>query len=285
LVDTARAKLFRARQQRVPPGRDEKILASWNALAIAGMARAARIFDRPEWLASARRALDFIRANLWRDGRLLATCKDGRAHLDAYLDDYAFLLTALIEMMQTTFVSADLDWAVELADVLLTCFEDAEAGGFFFTAHDHETLIHRPKPAFDNATPAGNAVAATALQRLGHLLGEVRYIEAARRTLTLFQPQLAHPGSASFLEALVEALTPPTIVLLRGPTSAVNEWQRRLAREWSGLCLALPNGLALPTALAKPEADSVNAWICSGVSCVDPVAEFEELRRHVLTTE
>ena len=105
---SARAKLFAMRERRVHPGRDEKVLTSWNALAIAGMARAARVFDRPDWLASARRALDFVRGTLVDGERLLATYKDGRAHLNAYLDDHAFLLDALLELMQTEFDPADL---------------------------------------------------------------------------------------------------------------------------------------------------------------------------------
>ena len=282
LVAAAREKLFRAREQRVRPGRDEKILASWNALGVAGMLRAARVCGRPEWQASAQRALDFVRTNLWHDGRLLATYKDGRAHLDAYLDDHAFLLAALLESMQTEFRGADFDWAVALAETLLARFEDADDGGFFFTGHDHERLIHRPKPAFDGATPAGNGVAATALQRLGHLLGEARYLEAARRTLALFRPQLAQPGCASLLETLAEALTPPTIVVLRGPQAEVRDWQLRLAREWGGLCFALPDGLAVPAALAKPASHSVNAWVCSGVNCLAPVGDYKELSRIIL---
>ena len=282
LIAAAREKLFRSRERRVRPGRDEKILASWNALGVAGMLRAARICARPEWLASARRALDFIRARLWSGGRLLATYKDGHAHLDAYLDDHAYLLAALLESLQTDFRRDDLDWAVELAEILLARFEDADDGGFFFTAHDHERLIHRPKPAFDNATPAGNGVAATALQRLGHLLGEPRYLEAARRTLTLFAPQLAHPGCASLLEALAEALVPPTIVVLRGPQDEVRDWQQRLAGNWSGLCFGLPNGLTLPPALAKPAAACVNAWVCSGVTCLAPIRDFKELSQIIL---
>ncbi len=285
LAARAREKLWRAREARVRPGRDEKMLTSWNALTIGGMAKAARLMGRPDWLASARRALAFLRTRLWRDGRLLATCKDGRAHLDAYLDDYAFLLAALLETLQAEFVPADLAWATELAEALLERFDDKAAGGFFFTAHDHERLIHRPKPGFDNATPAGNGVAATALQRLGHLLGEPRYLEAARRTLALFRPQYARQpgGCASLLEALEEELEPPTIVLLRGPAADVADWNRRLARRWDGLVLPLPNGTTgLPPVLAKPESDQVNAWACSGVTCSAPVADFGELSRIIL---
>src|SRR5438105_2786181 len=186
LLEQAKAKLFAAREKRVRPGRDEKILVSWNALAIRGMARAGRVFGRPEWTASARRALDFIRAKMWRGGRLLATYKDGRAHLNAYLDDYAFLLAALLELMQNQFSTEDLGFAEALAGVLLEQFEDPVAGGFFFTARDHERLIHRPKPGHDNATPSGNAVAAWALGRLAALTGNERHARAAQRTLELF---------------------------------------------------------------------------------------------------
>jgi len=169
MLDHARAKLFAAREKRVRPGRDEKVLASWNALMIGGMAHAARVFGRPEWLASARKALDFVRREMWRDGKLLATAKDGRAHLDAYLDDHAYLLAALLEVMQAQFDPRDLEWATKLGRVLLDEFHDPVQGGFFFTSHDHETLIHRPKPGPDNATPSGNAVAALALNRLSFL--------------------------------------------------------------------------------------------------------------------
>ena len=116
----------------------------------------ARVLGRPEWIASARRALGFIRTAMWREGRLLATYKDARAHLKAYLDDYAFLLAATLELLQERFDAADLAFACKLADVLLEQFEDAEAGGFFFTARDHEQLVQRPKPPHDNATPSGN---------------------------------------------------------------------------------------------------------------------------------
>jgi uncharacterized protein YyaL (SSP411 family) len=278
-LDAARRKLLRARERRIRPHRDEKILTSWNALAIAGMARAARLCERPDWMDSARRALEFLRANLWRDGRLLASWKDGRAHLPGYLDDHAFLLAALLEMLQADYRGEDLEWAVALADALLARFEDKDAGAFFFTAHDHETLIHRPKPGFDNATPAGNGAAATALQHLGYLLGDARYLDAAHRTLEVFGRQLAHPASASLLTALAESLHPPAHVILRGPREEVGQWRVRLAREWTGMILSLPNGTTLPATLAKPEAANATAWVCAGTQCLPPVDAFDDLTK------
>ena len=280
LLEAARQKLFAARERRVRPGRDDKVLSSWNALMIEGMAHAARVFGRGDWLASAQRATDFIRGTMWVDGRLLATARDGRAHLDAYLDDHAFLLAALLELMQAEFRAEDLAFAIELADTLLARFEDPLAGGFFFTAHDHEALIHRPKTGHDSATPAGNGIAAFALQRLGHLLGEARYLAAAEKTLLLFWPQMrrAPGGFGSLLRALEEALTPPEIVVLRGPAKHMAEWQRSLAGSPQRLVLALPNGLrGLPETLAKPESDHVNAWACRGVTCSAPTAKLDDL--------
>ena len=280
LLASARQKLFAAREQRIRPGRDDKVLTSWNALMIEGMAHAARVFERGEWLRSAQGAMDFMHRTMWQDGRLLATAKDGRAHLDAYLDDHAFLLAALLELMQAEFRQDHLAFAIELAETLLARFEDRQGGGFFFTAHDHEVLIHRPKSGHDNATPAGNGVAAFALQRLGHLLGEGRYLTAAERTLRLFWPQIRRSpaGFGSLLLALEEALTPPDIIILRGPIEKMGEWRRAIGTVPRRFVLTLPNGISgLPETLAKPESDQVNAWVCRGVTCLAPTANVKEL--------
>jgi uncharacterized protein YyaL (SSP411 family) len=280
----ARRKLFAARERRVRPGRDEKILTSWNALAIQGVARAAAVFERRDWLESARRALEFVRGTLWKNGALLATYKDGRAHLNAYIDDYAYLIAALLELLQADFRSAELGFACELADALLERFEDVANGGFFFTSHDHEKLIHRPKPGFDNATPSGNGVAAAALTRLGHVTGETRYLDAAERTIGAFWPTLeAHPaGFASMLGALAEILEPPRIVVLRGDRDALAPWLRALAADYrpDTVVLGVPGDASgLPEALAKPLGQGVNAFICQGVTCSAPVSELDLMRR------
>ncbi len=280
LLASAREKLFATREKRIRPARDEKVLTSWNALMTEGMAHAARVFERHDWLESAQRAMDFIRLTMWKDGRLLATAKDGQAHLDAYLDDHAFLLAALLELMQAEFRRCDLVFATELADSLLARFEDSDAGGFFFTAHDHEQLIHRPKTGHDNATPAGNGVAAFALQRLGHLLGHGTYLASAEKTLRVFWPQITRsPASyGSTLQALEEALTPIEIVVLRGPDEQVADWRRKLGANPSRMVVAIPNGVAnLPDALNKPESDQVNAWLCKGVTCLAPTEKLADL--------
>ncbi len=286
LLASAKKKLFAEREKRVRPGRDEKILTSWNALMIKGMSHAGRVLDRPDWIASARRACDFMREQMWQGGRLRATYKDGRARLNAYLDDYAFLLDALLELMQSDFQKRDLNFAVELAEVLLTQFEDNEAGGFFFVSHDHEKLIHRNKSGYDNATPSGNGVAAVALQRLGHLAGETRYLSAVERTLKLFLSSMQYQASAmvNLVTALQEYLAPPRIIVLRGPEKELSGWREVLAKEYrpDTLVFAIPNDIAgLPQMLAKPSPATVNAWVCQDVSCLPPIASLPELLKEI----
>jgi uncharacterized protein YyaL (SSP411 family) len=273
-IEAARTKLFALRAGRARPAVDGKILSAWNALAVEGLARAGRLLARPEWVAEALRVTDALRATVWRDGRLLALHPKGARCQMATLDDHAFLLAALIELMQAEFRPADLVWAQVLADALIDHFEDREAGGFFFTAHDHEPLIHRPKPGYDQATPAGNARAVQSLLRVGRILGEARYLQAAERALACFagaiatQP-MAYPG---LLAALDELRHPPRIVILRGPAAGFAPWLAKLAtRPGRDMVLALANGLDLPAALAKPECDSVTAWVCQGETCRPPL--------------
>jgi hypothetical protein len=284
LLDSARARLYAAREKRVRPGLDDKVLASWNALMIAGMARAARVFAQPEWLACARRALDFIRRTMWKDGKLLATYKNERAHLAAYLDDHAFLLAALLEVMQADFRPEDLAWATEIGHVLMDEFRDPEEGGFFFTSHGHEALIHRPKPGTDNATPSGNAVAALALNRLAFLTGETRFSDAARKTLELFWPQMErHPHAfCTLLAALEEHLTPPRSVIVLGARHDFAPWREMLDAAYlpTTIVVFIPAASEPLTApLRKPPAERVNAWVCEGVTCLPPIGAPGELRK------
>ncbi len=275
LLESARRKLLEARERRVWPGRDEKLLVGWNGLMIGAMARAARALDRPDLAASATRAVDFIRAELLSDGRLKATYKDGRARLAAYLDDYAFLARGLIELLQCRWRSSDLTLAVELVEVLLAHFADAR-GGFFFTADDHEQLLVKPKSFADEAVPAGNGVAAQALVALGHLLGEQRYLDAAQGTLrAAWHAVERYPeGHATLLMALDELLTPPEIVIVRGTAPELPAWQRVLNAGYHPhrLAFAIPNDAALTGLLADRAArGAAVAYVCRGMTCSAPV--------------
>ena len=281
-LSSAREKLLRIRAGRIRPGRDDKILASWNGLMIRGMAIAARALGRNDLAESAGRALDFVRRSLWRDGRLLATYNDGRAHLNAYLDDYAFLADAVLELQQVRFRADELQFARELLEVILLHFTDA-SGGFFFTSDDHERLIHRPKSFGDDATPAGNGVAAFALQRMGYLLGEARYLESAERTVRAGWAMMEkYPqGHVSLLIALEELLHPPQIIVLRGEPETIASWQSELARVYSPrrMVLAVPaDASGLPEAIAqKTPAGAAVAYLCRGNVCGEPIGSFPEL--------
>ncbi|HEX6003415.1 MAG TPA: hypothetical protein VFZ14_05425, partial [Burkholderiales bacterium] len=209
---------------------------------------------------------------------------DGIAHLNAYLDDHAFLLDALLELLASGFRPVDLEFARALAERLLEQFEDAEHGGFFFVSHDHEALIMRPKSGHDNAMPSGNGVAAYALQRLGHLVGEPHYLEAAERALKHFYPQLARQpsGFPSLASALDEYLHAPKIVLLRGPAGEATRWQAALEVSYRPrvLIIALPENLHdLPSALDKPVSRAPAAWICERSQCLPPLAALSEVTR------
>ncbi len=283
----AQAALFAARERRVRPGRDDKILTSWNALMISGLARGARAQDEPRWAGLAFAAADSIRRTAWRDGRLLATRFGDRADLNGYLDDYAFLLAALVEMMQTRFRAEDFAWARELADAMLVHFEDGERGGFYFTSHDHEKLFHRTKPGPDNATPSGNGVAACALIAFGHLAAEPRFVDAAERCVRLFAPMLdASPsGCSTLLTALAELESPPAAVLIDGDVEEALAWQRSLeARYLPSVRIFNIAGVAdLPPALAKGArpANGAVAWVCRGTQCLPAITTLAELEREL----
>lgn len=279
---TVRDALLNIRNQRIRPGRDEKILTSWNGLVIKGLAQAGRIFGQRDWIKAAQGATDFIHQHLMLEGRLYACYKDDRARFNAYLDDHAFLLDALLESLQTEFRQTDLDFAVQLAEALLARFEDTEQGGFFFTSHDHEPLIQRPKSPYDNAIPAGNGVVAFALQRLGHLLGEVRYLRAAERALLAFGCALQqNPASCpSLLCALDEWQHPPTMVVLCGEATEVLRWQAALASQFRPDCLvvAVPEGIKTGySTLDKNVENTVNAHVCRGVECLPAMNRIEDL--------
>jgi uncharacterized protein YyaL (SSP411 family) len=282
-IDAARATLFAARGTRVRPGRDDKVLVSWNALLIRGLAIAARALGRAELAEAATDALNFIRRNMWRQGRLLATALGTEAHLSAYLDDYAYLLDAILELQQVRLRTDELNFAGELAQVMMARFHDPLAGGFFFTADDHEQLIHRSKVFADDATPAGNAIAAFALQRLGHLLGRPEWLAAAEGTLRAAWHGLAQRPQAhvAMLAALEELLHPPQIIIIRGVAEQIEAWRAQLARLYAPrrLVLAVPaDALDLPAALADkaPRGEAV-AYVCTGSVCGAPVATLAEL--------
>ena len=279
----AKQKLIAARALRIRPGLDDKILTAWNALAIAGAARSARCLDERPLLAEAERALDFLYANVWRDGRLYACHAGGEAKFPAYLDDHAFLLDALLAMLQVRWSARDLDWAIALADVLLARFEDKAGGGFFFTSHDAEPLPQRPKPFVDESLPSGNGIAARALLKLGHLIGESRYLDAAERTLRAGWSTLSEFPHAccALLLALGEFLRPRTHVVIRyRDETGLVSWLATIAeRRHAGIeAYVIPDANeTLPGVLAQQNASAaVVAYLCTGLACDPPLTNADD---------
>ena len=283
-LDRARAKLLAVRSTRVRPGLDDKVLTSWNALAITGLARAARALDEPAYAGRAFAALDGLAASVWRDGRLHATRRGREPALAAYLDDHAFLLEALVEAMRARWRRADYDRARLVAEALIGRFEDPDGGGFWFTAHDHERLFHRTMPGHDDATPSGNGVAARALIALGHLSGERRYLEAAGRAVRRFGPAIAEsPGGHSTLLSAARWLDrPPAVVLIAGEPTAARAWHAALERRHRPDTLVVDLGPAadLPPELAKGPLPprGARAWVCRDLTCLPPADDLAALR-------
>ena len=294
LLNSAKQKLFTIREERIRPGRDEKILTSWNALMIRGMAIAGRTFNNNDYIASADRALNFLRNTMWKNQRLYATYKDEKAHLNAYLDDYAYLLDALLEMLQARWNTDDLAWACEIADVILEQFEDSDAGGFYFTARDHEILIQRPKTLSDDSTPSGNGIAAFTLARLGYLLAESKYLESAERTLQFGAQAISQSpiGHTSLLHAFEEQLQPPQIIILCGEENSLDKWYEACNHGYAPQRMVFAinkNETNLPAALTEKNfkdtsKEGVTAYVCNGTQCDLPIETFKDLQQILANT-
>jgi len=290
-IERARELLLAARTARVAPERDEKQLTSWNALTIRALAIAGTCLARPDLVAAAVEATHFLRDRMMRDDRLLASYKDGAARFQAYLDDHAFLLDAMLHLMQVDWDTRHLEFARRLADTLIDHFYDREAGGFFFTADDHETLMHRPKALADESMPSGNGIAALALQRLGFLLGEKRYLEAAENTLRYATEAMTqHPQAhMSLLTALEEYLNHPEIVIIRGDSAEIAEWRDAALKIYAPrrLLFAIPADCEdLPGALAERRArrGATVAYRCVGSQCSLPLESFDALAADLAET-
>ena len=287
LLEQTRVKLLQQRATRIRPGCDDKILTSWNALMIKGMATAAFSFNNDRYLASAEKALEFIHQNLYTNGKLLATYREGKAHLNAYLDDYAFLIDALLAFLQCRWDQKWLNMAIELADELLNSFEDKEHGGFFFTSHEHEKLIQRSKSFMDDSLPSGNGVAASVLGRLGHLLGDSRYLQTSELTLRSAWSSIERYPSAhnALLHALEENISPAKRVIILGETDATAEWLEKYRENhnpFNNLMLLPTNVSELPGILGEYKTEkSPVAYICEGHACQEPIFDLDLINKNL----
>ena len=286
ILARGRRLLFEEREKRIKPGRDEKILTAWNGLMLSSFAEAAGALDRMDYRESAVRNANFLLDRLQRNGRLLRSYKDGEAKLNAYLEDYACLIDGLLSLYETTFEKRWIEEARRLAVSMTEYFWDAGGKSFFLTSHDHETLIHRPRDLYDNATPSGNSVAAHALLRLAELTGEEIWQTWARSILESMAAQLAsHPSAFSnYLCALDFLLAPPSQIAVAGnPDSGQARDMLKVVRTRFLPNKVLVCGSGADTELLRdrPQIDGmVTAYICRNRTCSLPVTtprRLEEL--------
>jgi len=277
-----REALFETRAERVWPGLDDKRLTSWNALAIAALAGAGAVLGREDYLDAARSCAEFVLGQLRDDdGRLLRTYKDGRAHLNAYLEDHAFLLEALLALYESSFEQGWFEQAQSLAESTIARFGDPERGGFYSTSSDHEELIARRKEVGDHPIPSGNSSAAMGLLRLAALTGERRYEEAATGVFALFaKPAVQHPDAfAHMLRALDFHLSPTHEVALVGGdlsdlASVVHEKPL-----FHSVLAGGPEGSESPPLLEGRTTvdDKPAAYVCENFTCQLPITTPDEL--------
>jgi len=282
----ARLILRDLRNQRVKPGLDDKVLTAWNGMALAALADAARIFERADYLSAARANADFVLREMQTpEGRLLRTWRRGRAKLNAYLEDYACFIDGLLSLYEADFDPRWFREARRLADVMIARFDDP-AGAFFDTSDDHETLPVRPKGLQDNATPSGNAMAATVLLRLGAFTGEQRYRDAAEGGLRMIQPLPAtYPTAfAQWLSALDFALgRPKEIAIVGDPAGADTRALLRVVRDAFRPNLVVAVGSAgdattVPLLAGRKATDGMaTAYVCENFTCQMPVTDPDAL--------
>jgi uncharacterized protein YyaL (SSP411 family) len=291
-LQEAKQKLFAVRSRRVWPGRDEKILTSWNGLMISALAQAAAALGRPEYTAAAEKAADFLWDRLRTpDGRLLRTYgAGGQPKLNGYLEDYAFLAEALVRLYEATFAPRWIERALELTRVMIEQFWDGKDGGFFYTGRDHEQLIARTRDAHDSSIPSGNAMAVTALLRLAKLTGRTDLLDRAEKTLRLFGGLLTQSPQAAgqMLLALDFYLGPVDEVAVVEAQAEETREALQLLRQgfWPRRVLAFkPAGnvpatleQTIPLLAGKSAQGSVTVYFCRDFACQAPVVGVANLR-------
>ncbi len=295
ILKTSRQKLFDLREQRVKPGRDEKVLTAWNGLMLASFAEASAILARSDYRSVAETNARFLLTHLRRDGLLLRTYKDGEAKLNAYLEDYGCLVEGLISLYEATGELTWIESAVSLADKMIEQFWDESSGGFFFTGKSHEQLIIRSKEFMDNATPSGNSIATLSLLKLALLTGNEDYRRRATAVLRLIADQIRrYPSAFGFALSAVDFYlnSPLEIVLVGSPNPALDElvrtvWQTYVPNRVIALCskgheqaeALIPLFTGRNTLASQP-----TAFVCQGNTCQKPANTPDELLQQLLLT-
>ncbi len=293
-ITSAKAKLMEARERRIHPGRDDKALTAWNGMVLCSFAEAASILERDDYRQAATDCAEFLLRELVSEGRLLRTYKDGKAHLNGYLEDYAYLADGLLYLYEATFDDRWLNEARHLADGMIDLFWEQGENGFYDTGRDHEDLVVRPRDVFDNATPCGSSVAVDMLLRLSVFTGDGEYSRRASSALRAMRQYLirAPNGMGHWLCALDFYLSTPKEIAIVGDVE--DPATKALLRTVHGGCL--PNkvlaGASPETAQVSPASTPLlegrtlvdnrpTAYVCQNYVCQLPVTDPEALARQL----
>jgi len=285
----ARNTLYGIRSERVWPGLDDKVLTAWNGLMLAALAEAGSALDRPDYAAAARSNAEFLYRTMRREsGRLFRTWKAGsEPKYNAYLEDYAYLADGLLALYEASFDTRWLDWARELAELMLAHFKDSDNGGFFDTSDDHERLIQRPKDLQDNAVPSGSSVAAGVLLRLSLLTGDGElWSEAERSIQTMSQFMRQYPtGFAQWLNAASFIAAEPREIALVGSDEQIAPLLavvREGYRPFQVMAASDGGETFVPLLENRHRVDGRGtAYVCRQFLCQAPATNAEDLARQL----
>ncbi|MGH2631965.1 MAG: thioredoxin domain-containing protein, partial [Tepidiformaceae bacterium] len=284
-VAEIRAKLLAARGERIPPGLDDKQLTSWNGLAVAAFAEAARVLGDGRYRQIAECNAAFVRAKLWQEGRLLHTYKAGRASVEGLLEDYAYYGLGLVELFKLTGEMPSLDWARELFECILEGFHDDAGGGFFEAGVGGEQLLVRQKPLFDAASPSGNGAAALLGMWLGRYYGNREWEGFVQEVVGLVSDHLAQAASGfgTLLQGIEFALAPRREVAIVGQLDVRSALEREVAREYRPWLVVAPSSGegGLPLFEGRAVESGALAYVCEDMACQLPVADAGALREQL----
>ena len=278
----SRSRLFDNRRRRPPPALDDKVLTSWNVLMISALARSGRLLGRDDYIDAAASALDFIRARLFRNGELRAVWRKNKAWQSAFLADYAYTLAAVYELLQARWSAEHLEFAEFVANAMIERFGD-EKGGFFMTAASQEKVLYRPLNLADEALPSANALAASALNRLGLLLGNNSWLDVAEATVRRARKAcLQHPlEHSTMLNALEDLLESHYLVIVRAPEPRLEAIKARLGRLYrpklSVFCIPAAAEPVQPALASKEAKGEFRAYLCVDMHCLAPLNSEDEL--------
>jgi uncharacterized protein YyaL (SSP411 family) len=274
-------KLLQERDKRARPGTDKKVLVSWNALVIEGMINAFKVTENTDYLVSAKKSFDFIKNNMWKGGNLYA-CYHDKACFNAYLDDYAFLSRACLEILKVEWNDSNFEFLIKITDILIKDFQDIKNGGFYFTSDNHEELIYRPKSYMDESLPSGNSITIGVLMELYELTGDTKYFDAVENAIKSAHDSLNRSSSShsSLLLAAPKTDNSKRLIIIRCEEKDLkyNQNQINKLQNLNDNIYFIPNNINLiANGLSdKKPKGNFRAYICQNNICLEPISSIEK---------